>query len=198
MYDEETWKELDKKFDHWNTRFELTKSMLQEKQPLMINATQLAILTVAQEFWKMSMTWGPNSPPPIEAMSSFLDASEALAQLVVVPGHPTFSLDGDLISGLSFVISFSEDEELRTRALDVLRSLNRREGIWDSKEVLEMHEAALSLEDAKEWYEKEVPGGVPGFFLEVARRSNKLNPTNNILITAGHYKKEDSPSDGSC
>ncbi|EEU37735.1 uncharacterized protein NECHADRAFT_102197 [Fusarium vanettenii 77-13-4] len=197
MYDEETWKALDQKFYHWNDRFEMTKSMLQEKQPLMIDATQLAILTVAQEFWKMSMTWGPNSPPPTEAMSSFLDASDALAQLVVVPGHPTFSLDGDLISGLSFVISYSEDEQLRTRALDMLRSLNRREGIWDSKEVLEMHEVALSLEDAKEWYEKEVPGGLPGFMMEVARRSNKLNPTNNILVTAGHYK-EDSPSSGSC
>ncbi|UPK89149.1 hypothetical protein LCI18_000084 [Fusarium solani-melongenae] len=197
MYDE-FWRELEEKFCHWNTRFELTKSMLQKKQPLMIDATQLAILTVAQEFWKVSMTWGPNSPPSIEAMSSFLDASEVLAQLVAVPGHPTFSLDGDLISGLSFVVSFSEDEQCRTRALDMLRSLNRREGIWDSKEVLEMHEAALSLEDAKEWYEKEVPGGVPGFMVEVARMSNKFNLTNNILTTAGHYKKEDSPSSGSC
>ncbi|RSL99198.1 hypothetical protein CEP52_009850 [Fusarium oligoseptatum] len=198
VYDEETWKQLDQKFYHWNDRFELTKSTLQEKQPLMINATQLAILTVAQEFWKMSMTWGPTSPPPAGAMTSFLDAAEALAQLVTVPGHPTFSLDGDLISGLSFVISYGGDDQLRTRALDMLRSLNRREGIWDSKEVLEMHEAALSLEDAKEWYEKEVPGGLPGFVVEVARRSNRVKPTNSILVTAEHYKKEDSPSSGSC
>ncbi|RMJ16232.1 hypothetical protein CDV36_004138 [Fusarium kuroshium] len=198
VYDEEAWKQLDQKFYHWNDRFELTKSTLQEKQPLMINATQLAILTVAQEFWKMSMTWGPTSPPPAGAMTSFLDAAEALAQLVTVPGHPTFSLDGDLISGLSFVISYGGDDQLRTRALDMLRSLNRREGIWDSKEVLEMHEAALSLEDAKEWYEKEVPGGLPGFVVEVARRSNRVKPTNSILVTAEHYKKEDSPSSGSC
>ncbi|KAM0427831.1 hypothetical protein ACHAPT_007288 [Fusarium lateritium] len=192
-YDPEAFKELDQKFEHWNTRFELTKSTLQEKQPLLVDSTQFAIIALAQEFWKLSMTWGPNFEPPAEAMSSFLDAAESVARLVVVPGQPTFSLDGDLISGLSFVISYSPHEQLRTRALDMLRSLNRREGIWDSKEVLEMHEAALSLEDSQAWYEKEVPGGLPGFIVEVARRSPKVNPTNSILITAGQYNTDSSP-----
>ncbi|KAJ4328849.1 hypothetical protein N0V84_000636 [Fusarium piperis] len=199
VHDEESWRELDQKFCHWNARFELTKSMLQDKHPLMIDATQLAILTVAQEFWKLSMTWGPNFEPPAEAVERLLDASEAMARLVTVPGHPTFSLDGDLISGLSFVIWYTDYENLRARALDLLRSLNRREGIWDSKEVLEMHETALSLEDSKDWYEKEVPGGLPGFLVEVARRSAKqVKPTNSILVTARNYVKESSPSDRSC
>lgn len=198
LYNEETWKDMDQKFRHWNTRFELTKSMLQDKQPLMIDATQLATLTVAQEFWKLSMTWGPGIEPPAEGVERLLDASESLARLVVVPGHPTFSLDGDLISGLSFVISYSSHEHLRRRALDLLRTLNRREGIWDSKEVLEVHETAMSLENAKDLYEVEYPGGLPAFLVEVARQSKeKVNPANSILVTARKYEEENSSQDAS-
>ncbi|KAM5341728.1 hypothetical protein ACJ41O_014759 [Fusarium nematophilum] len=175
--------ELEEKFKRWNSRFEPTRQMAETRTPI---SRKLMNLILAQKFWELGMSCGDyGEPAPLEGVEAFLDAADTLAQSFAALNQPTFSLDGDLISGLSFVIAMCTDAKIRQRALNLLRSLNRREGVWDSREIVEVHEAALSLND-ETWYQKEVPGGIPGLVAELARISTRVNSTNSILLTAGY------------
>ncbi|KAF5560703.1 NADH cytb-reductase [Fusarium napiforme] len=85
-----------------------------------------------------------------ETFASFLAAAKEAASPRMALKQPTFSLDGDLISGLAFVASTTEDDETKVQALDLLWRLNRREGLLDSFDIVEMHELAGALETCTE------------------------------------------------
>ncbi|KAM0340742.1 hypothetical protein ACHAPU_010333 [Fusarium lateritium] len=165
------WDDLVARFEEWNSRFELTKKHIAMWEYQDLQSPQLTYLVLQQRFWRMCMTWENEefAEPVPEAVDAFLDAAEAFAQTVLIPGQASFSLDGDLVSSLSMVVWSCSDPLVRDRALDLLRRLNRREGIWDSREIVELHEATLALEDPRSWYRKDIPGGVPG-----SRQSNPL------------------------
>ncbi|EEU43793.1 uncharacterized protein NECHADRAFT_82948 [Fusarium vanettenii 77-13-4] len=165
--------ELKRSFKQWISRFDLTKKTLEHLQYPQTMSRQLLSLTVAQKFWCMNMDFAPEPylDPQADPQADFLDAAESLVKEISHPNHFIFSFDGDLVSNLSFVVRVCSDMDQRQRALNLLRLLNRREGVWDSREIVEMHEATLSLHDYEAWYEREVPGGVPGYMAELAKIS---------------------------
>ncbi|KAM0217056.1 hypothetical protein ACHAPA_006071 [Fusarium lateritium] len=179
------WDDLDAKFEEWNSRFELTKRHIATWDYQDMHSPQLVYLTLQQKFWRMCMTWEKeeySEPIPEEAAEAFLDVAEVFARTVLIPGQTSFSLDGDLVSSLSLVVWTCSDPTIRHRALDLLRTLNRREGIWDSREIVEMHEATLALEDPTSWYRKEIPGGVPGYVAELAKHSKRAGLYRSGLL----------------
>ncbi|KAF4966593.1 hypothetical protein FSARC_5757 [Fusarium sarcochroum] len=180
------WKELDVKFQRWNSRFELTKKHIATWEYQELLSPQLNYLTLQQKFWGMCVKWEPEdeSGPPIETVKAFLDAAETLAQTLTTPGHPSFSLDGDLVSGLSFVLEMCPDKTLQSRAMNLLRRLNRREGVWDSREIVELHEATRALDDPEAFYKREIPGGIPAYAAELARISPGANLIRSRFLVA--------------
>ncbi|KAI3579679.1 hypothetical protein IWW34DRAFT_623488 [Fusarium oxysporum f. sp. albedinis] len=179
-----SFEELQKRFRQWITRIQLTTAVLGHLKPPHPAANQLLSLILAQKFWCMNAYFAPEiSEDPI---ADFLDAAELLAKSLTNRDHFTFSLEGDLVSSLSFVVRTCSDTETRNRALSLLRSLNRREGIWDSREIVQLHEMTLSLDNHESWYEREVPGGVPGYMSELARISTRIDSANSILLATGH------------
>lgn len=183
-YFDSMWDDLDAKFEEWDSRFELTKRHIATWDYQDLHSPQLIYLTLQQKFWRMCMTWEREewAEPVPAAVKQFLDAADIFAQIVLVPGQTSFSLDGDMISSLSLVVWTCSDPILRHRALDLLRSLNRREGIWDSREIVELHEATLALEDPTSWYRKEIPGGVPGYVAELAKYSKRASLYRSGLL----------------
>ncbi|KAM0490615.1 hypothetical protein ACHAP8_011385 [Fusarium lateritium] len=185
---EESWDQLEDRFRAWSRRFELTKKYIATWEYQEWTSPQLMYLDLQQQFWRLSMSLEleDDSEPDPRAVEAYLDAAEAFAQRLIVPGQPSFSLDGDLISSLSFVIWCCSESHQRYRALNLLRGLNRREGMWDSRDLAEMHEAALSMDNPKEWYNKEIPGGVPGFMAELAKTSSKYGLHRSRLLMENH------------
>ncbi|KAI8716756.1 Zn(2)-C6 fungal-type domain-containing protein [Fusarium sp. LHS14.1] len=163
--------ELKRRFKEWMSRFDLTKKTLEHLQYPQTISQQLLSLTVAQKFWCMNMYFAPEPylDPQADPEADFLDAAESLVKEICHPNHFTFSFDGDLVSNLSFVVRVCSGMDRRHRALNLLRLLNRREGVWDSREIVEMHEATLSLHDYAAWYERDVPGGIPGYIAELSK-----------------------------
>ncbi|KAK2486088.1 hypothetical protein H9L39_00015, partial [Fusarium oxysporum f. sp. albedinis] len=96
-------------------------------------------------------------PKPPKPPRRRVKPKAAPAKLAVVPlgypihnvplliSKPTYLPDRDLISGLTFIASATKDEEIEVQALDLLWRLNRREGLLDSRDVVEMHELSRSL-----------------------------------------------------
>ncbi|SPJ79918.1 uncharacterized protein FTOL_08309 [Fusarium torulosum] len=187
------WNKLKNRFQIWSARFELTKKRITIWEYQDLQSPQLIYLTLQQQFWRLYMTWEweKDCEPLYETVETFLNSAEVFSQRVLTPGQPSFSLEGDLVSSLSLVIWTCSDEHLRSRALNLLRSLNRREGIWDSGEIAEMHEATLALEDYKAWYKKEIPGGVPGFVAElgvITVYRLRLWSGSIVIIAAGNAR----------
>jgi hypothetical protein len=178
------WDDLDAKFEEWDSRFELTKKHIATWDYQDLHSPQLVYLTLQQKFWRLCMTWEKDeyAEPDYAAVENFLDAAQVFAQTVLIPGQTSFSLDGDLVSSLSLVVWTCSDPILRHRALDLLRTLNRREGIWDSREIVELHEATLALEDPTSWYRKEIPGGVPGYVAELVKYSKRAGLYRSGLL----------------
>jgi hypothetical protein len=182
------WNELDNKFQIWSARFELTKKHITTWEYQDLQSPQLIYLTLQQQFWRLCMSWEreEDCEPLYATVQSFLNAAEVFSQRVLTPGQPSFSLEGDLVSSLSIVVCTCSNDHLRSRALNLLRSLKRREGIWDSKEITEMHEATLALDDYKAWYKKEIPGGVPGYVAELVKISKRSGLNRSRLLIGGN------------
>ncbi|RSL54762.1 hypothetical protein CEP53_007334 [Fusarium sp. AF-6] len=128
-------------FDMWNSRFEAMSCANLSAQ----GNSQLCNLRLGQQFWKLTSAVlagdGPISDPVL--FHDFMAAAASTAEPLIAMNQPTFSLDGDLISGLNFVAALAVSPEVanvKTQALNLLRRLDRREGVWDSRDVVRLYE----------------------------------------------------------
>ncbi|EEU42850.1 uncharacterized protein NECHADRAFT_84128 [Fusarium vanettenii 77-13-4] len=144
-------------FSAWNSRFEAMPCVNQTSL-LDESSSQLRNLRLAQQFWKLTSAVlvpdesisGPISDPTF--FYDFMAAATSAAGPLIAMNQPTFSLDGDLISGLNFVAASAIHPSVagvKIQALDLLRRLDRREGVWDSGDIVRLYElmAAADEED---------------------------------------------------
>ncbi|KAJ4118886.1 hypothetical protein NW768_010625 [Fusarium equiseti] len=161
---------LQKSLDEWTARLDafcqLRTGGLSAREEQQYNN-----LCLRQKYWQMVIDSytrkddesGPNS----QVFEPFLVAARKAAAPIIALQQPTYSLDGDLISGLTFIASSTEREEIKMQALDLLGKLNRREGLLDSRDVVEMHELARSLSQltveptVNEDWEPKAAAGIP-------------------------------------
>ncbi|KAK8096370.1 uncharacterized protein PG998_014238 [Apiospora kogelbergensis] len=187
---EEHWNE---RFYAWKRRFELTARGLPRPEELPErDRSMLARLRLQQSFWEIVVellkNGGSVAHVSPEACEACLQRAECLAAPLLARNKPTFSLDGDLISDLSFIISVCDDPGQRERALGLLRSLNRREGIWDSREIAEMLEYSILLGVAKHWGDGEELGrSVPAFMRSLARMSQQAYTPRAALVSMADF-----------
>ena len=183
---EEHW---NNRFHAWKRRFQLTARGLPRPEELPErDRSILARLRLRQSFWELEVESSKNGGSAArvsrEACEECLQRAECLAAPFLARNKPTFSLDGDLISNLSFMISVCEDSGQQERALGLLRSLNRREGIWDSREIAEMLEFSISLGVVELWGEDEKLGcSVPAFMRSLARMSQQAYTPRAALVS---------------
>lgn len=184
---------------HWGTRLEATLSALYASGRSVTEAEtrQITGLRLQHRLWDVGVeleaadcTVGayqdqdPSSAAAIDKVwRLWLDDVAPLLDDMAVKGAglPTFSLDGDYVPSLSILLSTATDPALIQRALAYLKSINRREGIWDSGELAEVHEAVLALPDdhAKDTYLAE--STIPGLARRLSVVSVGISPHNNLL-----------------
>ncbi|KAF5985542.1 hypothetical protein FCOIX_2036 [Fusarium coicis] len=124
----------------WNSRFEaLTQRLLPN-----LSSDEIAhIQTLQLHYQSLQMyinAYDNKGRQPSDPYKDFIEAAEKVAVPLIALDQPTFSLDGCLVSGLSFVAISNEGGDERLQALELLRKLNHREGIFDSNDIVEMHE----------------------------------------------------------
>ncbi|KAH6949122.1 hypothetical protein DER45DRAFT_580699 [Fusarium avenaceum] len=140
-------KTLQDALNEWTKRFE-TLYQLRKEELLIKEEQQYHNLCVRQKYWQMAIDAHASEEAAADdtIFQPFLAAAREAAAPLIALGRPTFSLDGDLISGLTFVASTTTDAQIKVQALDLLWQLNRRESLLDSREIVEMHELARALE----------------------------------------------------
>lgn len=174
---------LEDRLTIWNSRFDATVEALRSRFLSDADQEQIMSMRLTQRLWQLFVPYDATCQPmpASKSFSAFLDEAENLARPFIAAKYPTFAVEGDLVSGLSLVTSLATDAQIRSRALSLLRSLNRREGVWDSRELTELHDATLSHEDSQYWYAREVEGGIPGYMRVLAEATPTLSSSNAIL-----------------
>lgn len=174
---------LEDRLTIWSSRFDATVEALQSHFLSDADQEQIMRMRLTQRLWQLFVPYDTTCHPLLasKSFSAFLDEAENSAKPFIAAECPTFAVDGDLVSGLSLVTTLATDAQIRSRALGLLRSLNRREGVWDSRELTELHDATLSHEDSQYWYTREVEGGIPGYMRVLAGATPTLNSSNAIL-----------------
>lgn len=176
---EEQWQlqEIHDELRNWIYRFDI----MQTRRPLdPAEYRELISLKMARIVWLAEIDGDGTSE---DAFAEVLDHAEALVQSFSYASHRTFTLQADIIPALVFICDSSEDASVQRRALMLLRSMQRREGMWDSQEVAEYLEGSLSARMLLQERWDAVGGGIPGAVRALAGMSfAQLSPENNILL----------------
>lgn len=137
---------LNIRFVHWDRRFDLAVEQLTQNPLSASDAETIENLRLRQGVWRISMNveeLEPGHPAINESCEFFIRHAEPVAEYFKSLKRPTFAVEGDLVSGLSLVLTTTTEKSIQQRALEMLDGINRREGGWDSREIAEMHRAKV-------------------------------------------------------
>lgn len=123
------------------------------------------------------------------ALNEILNFAEDLIRSFASQSYPIFTLHADLVPALTLVCDTSDNVRTQRRAISLLRSMHRREGLWDSHEVAEYLENSLMARNLLQDEWDNVIGGIPGGARCLADINlSTLTPDNGILQMANQLR----------
>ncbi|WJG36191.1 uncharacterized protein FOBCDRAFT_232050 [Fusarium oxysporum Fo47] len=133
----------------WNSKFEpLRKRKLKEQ--LSVSARyQLAKLSLTQAVWAALIKIDTFEDDFEKKDCEFiLERAEELIKLDIARKIPIFVLDCDLVSALAAVLKSCNDAAIQRKTISMLRSLHRKDGLWDSQELADIFEASIDARNS--------------------------------------------------
>ncbi|KAH8694570.1 hypothetical protein BGZ61DRAFT_452119 [Ilyonectria robusta] len=131
-------------FHHWSLRFDLYKEQLEHQKVLKEEIRRMRMLSIDQALWKCFLRL-----EDIDDEFSLGNCDEIVqrAESIVYSGFfgvvPVFTFDARLIPAITMVCVSCADVDIHWRCIRLLRSIWRREGIWDSQEMADILEAMV-------------------------------------------------------
>ncbi|KAJ3549258.1 hypothetical protein NM208_g594 [Fusarium decemcellulare] len=171
-------------FAIWNARFELTKK---EKETVRLSPEEqraLAFLNMHQSIWSALVKLETIEEEfTREDSEMILERAEVLIKMEEQAKRPTFAFNGYLIPALSIVCGSCRDIDIQRRSISLLRSVRRREGIWDSQEVADVYETMIAATANNMVIWDKLPWGIPQLAAELSSLS--------LSDTAGSSPEQD-------
>ncbi|WKT43766.1 hypothetical protein QSH57_008602 [Fusarium oxysporum f. sp. vasinfectum] len=133
----------------WSSRLHLFNTSARMAAYAPEDKRRLALLSLYQTTWSASLKMDCNDPG-FEKIDyeSILDKVEEAIYLENSQSRPLFVFDGHIVCELSTICASCTRREIRKRSITLLRSMHRREGVWDSWEVANVYEMFFKeLED---------------------------------------------------
>ncbi|KAH7154269.1 hypothetical protein DER46DRAFT_612866 [Fusarium sp. MPI-SDFR-AT-0072] len=128
-------------FLSWTSRMQLFVMSVQITPFGTLEKRRLAVLSLYQTTWSAFLNTDPHNTG--FAKSDYERILSKIEQIVALENsqtRPMFAFDGHLVRELSTICASCTDVEIRNRSITILRSMNRREGVWDSWEVANIYE----------------------------------------------------------
>ncbi|KAK1997552.1 C6 zinc finger domain-containing protein [Colletotrichum falcatum] len=150
-------------FEAWSARFELFQRALPERmEPADVH--ELKALRFSQRSW---MVFNEREGPCALKRTDMADLHRLvdMAEDIVSsqeeaggktaaagrPPRPRFALAADIVPSLAYICAFCDNVDLERRIVDVLRRMQRREGMWDSREMADLYETVLQAKLVNQW-----------------------------------------------
>ncbi|KAL0935978.1 C6 zinc finger domain protein [Colletotrichum truncatum] len=149
-------------FDLWNARFNAYH--LQLKSSSSVSKSELweaRLLAFIQKDWTVMIKCceAPSPQPPHRGLiEELLEEAEALVNSEEGRlENPVFTLVADMIPRMVFITAVTTELDLQQRAITLLHSMRRKEGMWDSREIASVMQSILTARQCGIWdaeYEK--------------------------------------------
>jgi hypothetical protein len=98
------------------------------------------------------------------------------------PKQPVFTLSADILPALSFICSLCPHVDIQAQALNLLRSMSRREGIWDSQELADIFEDMMAAQKKGLMTLDDVPFELPTLAKMLSSLSISKNPASEEIL----------------
>ncbi|KAJ4264370.1 hypothetical protein NW762_005568 [Fusarium torreyae] len=156
-------------FFTWNSRLELSKTSQHAMQLTLQEKRRMALLSLYQTTWSAFVKMDSyHAGLQTHDYGNIFERIEEIMRLDKTPARPLFAFNGHLVCELSTICASCTDAEIRNKAIMLLRSMRRREGVWDSWEVANVYESAFkALEDGRFTLEY-LPWGITQISKEVS------------------------------
>ncbi|KAF4467987.1 hypothetical protein FALBO_5128 [Fusarium albosuccineum] len=164
-------------FQTWNSRFQLCKTRCPAQQLPPQEQRRVAMLSLHQATWSAFVKMdSPDEGFEREDYSIILERIKAIISLDDSETRPLFTFGGHLVSELSTICASCKDADIRSKAISLLRSMRRREGVWDSWEVANVYEKLFEAlqDDRVDW---EV---LPWGFIQLSKELSQLDLTPEL------------------
>lgn len=128
-------------FVSWSSKMQLFVMSVQINPFGTLEKRRLAVLSLYQTTWSAFLNTDPHNTG--FAKSDYERILSKIEQIITLENsqpRPMFAFDGHLVRELSTICASCADAEIRNRSIMILRSMNRREGVWDSWEVANIYE----------------------------------------------------------
>ncbi|KAH6972801.1 hypothetical protein BKA56DRAFT_592836 [Ilyonectria sp. MPI-CAGE-AT-0026] len=150
-------------FEAWNARFKAFRAHFDPEKAIESEIHRVKILDLEQITWEATMK--------IDSINDDLDRSdceeilrraESLIQYESTGLGRTFNFNGHLVPPLSLVIISCPDPDIQWKGVSLLRSMHRREGMWDSEEMANVYSDMIAAKEKKLLSWDDIPKDVPG------------------------------------
>jgi hypothetical protein len=185
------------RFRSWARRFDKTTFTFVNGSPSQTEQHEMSAMRIARKLWMAVIDhehkFYPTSDPQFdEEFHSILDEAETWINQLASVSHPVFSLQADTVPPLAYICDLNSDPAIQQRAINLLRSVKRREGIWDSQEVAEYLEDYLLAKRLFQMNWDDIPGGVPGQVRVMSDLNlSSMTSYNGILRLAAHSGQDE-------
>lgn len=134
------------RFDSWLRRFDQYLESINHTPASDGEFNEAMVLTLHRQIWLALLKQGPCCDGPLDRkdFEDILHQADLVIPIVSTGTQPVFTFEADTIPPVSFVASFCDDDDLRWRAIAMLRSINRTEGAWDSQRMADLCEKELA------------------------------------------------------
>ncbi|KAH6868899.1 hypothetical protein B0T10DRAFT_501989, partial [Thelonectria olida] len=158
-------------FDNWNARFKAFRARFDYSKATRSEIYRLKTLELEQITWEVTL-----NQDSIEDDLETTDCVEILRRAESLiryagsgPGR-IFTFDANLIPPVSLVIISCQDSDIQWKGVSLLRSIRRREGIWDSEEIADLYARIITVKEEKLVAWDDLPRDVPS----LAEMANSL------------------------
>ncbi|KAH7156592.1 hypothetical protein EDB81DRAFT_787465 [Dactylonectria macrodidyma] len=171
---------LEKVYDDWSVRFDLYKNHADRQTMTKQELHQMSMLSIGQALWSGFTTMkSTDEEIDRDVCERVLQRVEELIRSDHFEQQPVFSFDANVIPALTFVCTSCNDFEIQWKCVRMLRSIWRREGIWDSQEMADILESMVMARERGLISWKGLPWQIP----QLARLVSKFGLTPHRIST---------------
>ncbi|KAL0937535.1 C6 zinc finger domain protein [Colletotrichum truncatum] len=158
------WHGAAKQFERWCARFDAFEENLPH-QTREVNREELLTLRLLRKGWELCIRhFLVNEGLMYEwKMHRLVDMAENIVDGRGSRSRPLFSDTAHIIPSLSYICVTCGNYKLERRCIDVLRKMKKREGLWDSEEIVEALEFILVAKRDNQWKDEYLVDGLPTF-----------------------------------
>lgn len=126
----------------WASRLDRSHAKLTAAITTQAETHEYLALRLSRHLWFIAISQQPDAVAD-EAFVEVLDLADTLVQ-GRRDNHPVFTIQAEVVPALNFICDTTDRQYIQRRAIDLLKGMRRREGMWDSQELAEHLEDSLA------------------------------------------------------